>query len=100
MTDATSATPLTAGSVCAVAKPAALATIEALARILENAARSHASGFDPDMAILLALGRHRPSLALECVARAAWALVMRADDKSTTAPGVSGKYGGGGRGGS
>jgi hypothetical protein len=89
MTDATSTTPTTAGSVCAVAKPAALANIETLARILETAARSHAGGFDPDLAILLALRRHRPNLALECVARAAWALVVRADDESTTTPGGS-----------
>jgi hypothetical protein len=95
MTDATSATPPTAGSVCAVAKPAALATIEALARILESAARSHAGGFDPDLSILLALGRHRPSLALECVARAAWTLVVRADDESTTTPAGSDTQGGG-----
>jgi hypothetical protein len=80
MTASHAATPPTVGSVCAVAKPAAQAIIEALARILESAARSHAGGCDPDLAILLALCRHRPSLALECVARAAWALVVRADD--------------------
>lgn len=57
--------------------------LQALARILEHAARSHAGGFDPDFAILLALNKHEASLALECVARAAWALAVRSDHTST-----------------
>jgi hypothetical protein len=60
--------------------------VQALARILEHAATGLAEGHSPHVAMLAALAKHRPSLALARVARAAWALVVRADDASTTRP--------------
>jgi hypothetical protein len=64
------------------------AVVQELAAILERAEGLRTSGYDRDTAIAKALKKHRPGLALECVAVAAWALVVGSDDNGTspTAP--------------
>jgi hypothetical protein len=82
--------------VTAANGPGPKGVIQALTRILEHAAFLRTNGYDPDHAILRALTKHRPGLALECVARAAWVLVVGSNDNGTspTAPDGSDVYGG------